>query len=174
MSPLHPHRQMDWAYHAPFGWRAALWASIIAGVVFAVLDVGLGWLLRGVSPWTPLRMIAAIALGPDVLVPAGTFDAGVALVAIFLHLVLSIIYGAFLALVLPAVGKSLDIVLGGLYGLALYYINFYGFDAFSPWFAAERGWVSIVSHFVFGAVLAYAYVTINAHKLTDRGQPLAQ
>jgi hypothetical protein len=108
-----------------------------------------------------LRKIAAIALGPDALEPVGTFDAGVVLVAIFLHLLLSIIYGAFLALMLPAVSRPLGVVLGGLYGLALYYVNFYGFEAFSPWFESERGWLSIASHAVFGAVLAYAYVAIN-------------
>jgi hypothetical protein len=165
---------MDWEHHAPFGWRAALSASIIAGLVFAVLDVGLGWLLLGVSPWTPLRKIAAIALGPNALEPVGTFDAGVVLVAICLHLVLSIIYGAFLALMLPAVSRPLGIVLGALYGLALYYVNFYGFEAFSPWFESERSWVSIASHAVFGAVLAYAYVAINKRTLTHEGQALAK
>lgn len=156
---------MHWEYHAPFGWSAALSASVIAGLVFAVLDIGLGWLLRGVSPWTPLRMIAAIVLGPGALAPAGTFDAGVVLVAMFLHLVLSIIYGTFLALVFPAVDRPLGIVIGGFYGLALYYVNFYGFDAFSPWFADERGWTSIASHIVFGTVLAYAYQAINRRKM---------
>ena len=119
-------------------------------------------------------MIAALALGPGALQPAGTFDAGIVLIAIMLHLLLSVIYGTFLALVLPVSDSRFGILIGGLYGLALYYVNFYGFDAFSPWFATERGWIRIISHFVFGAVLACVYLTINAHKAIGRGRPGAR
>jgi hypothetical protein len=162
------HRRSDSPFYAPFSARAALSASVIAGLVFAVLDVGLGWVLRGISPWTPLRMIAAIALGPAALSPPDTFDPAVALVAIFTHLMLSIIYGTLLALLIPAVDVAWGTLLGGLYGLALYYINFYGFNAFSPWFAEQRDWLSIVSHFVFGAVLAYAYTALNTRQSAVR------
>jgi len=83
------------------------------------------------------------------------------LAAVLVHLALSIVYGTFLALLLPRVDLAPGIVIGGLYGLALYYVNFYGFNIFSPWFAGMRDWVSIASHFAFGAVLACAYNAIN-------------
>jgi hypothetical protein len=41
--------------HELFGWRAAMCASTIAAIVFATLDIGLGWALHGISPWVPLR-----------------------------------------------------------------------------------------------------------------------
>jgi hypothetical protein len=157
--------------YAPFSAWAAVSASIIAGLVFALLDIGLGWALRGISPWIPMRMIGAIVLGPAVLSQPATFDPTVALVAIFIHLMLSVIYGALLALLMPAVDIAWGILLGGLYGLALYYINFYGFNAFSPWFAEQRDWVSIASHFVFGAVLACAYTAINTRRFTAQTDP---
>jgi hypothetical protein len=144
-----------------FSWCAALWASVLAAVVFATLDIGLGWALRGISPWVPLRMMGAIVLGPAALAPPDTFDAAIVAVAIFLHLVLSIVYGTFLALVIPTVETGVGILVGGFYGLALYYINFYGFNAFSPWFVDQRDWFSIVSHCAFGAVLACAYTAIS-------------
>ena len=147
--------------YAPFSARAALSASIIAGLVFAVVDAGLGWVLRGISPVTPLRMTGAIVLGPAALSPPNTFDATIALVAIATHLLLSTAYGTLLALLMPAVDIAWGILLGGFYGLALYYVNFYGFNAFSPWFAVQHDWVSVGSHFVFGAVLAYTYTTLN-------------
>jgi hypothetical protein len=159
-----------------FSWRAAVCASIIAALVFATLDIGLGWALLGISPWTPLRMMGAIVLGPAALSPADTFDAQVVVVAIFLHIALSIVYGTFLALVMPAVGIAFGILVGGFYGLALYYINFYGFNAFSPWFAYHRDWLSIISHCVFGAVLACIYIAIN-RRGSDRsteGSPQSQ
>ena len=147
--------------HESFNWRAALWASVVAAFVFATLYIGLGWALHGISPWVPLRMMGAIVLGPAALSPPDTFDAQIVVVAILLHIVLSIAYGTFLALVMPTGGTALGILLGGFYGLALYYINFYGFNAFSPWFVDQRDWLSIVSHCVFGAVLAYAYTAIK-------------
>jgi hypothetical protein len=149
--------------YAPFDWRAALWASLIAGLVFALLDTGLDWALRGVSPWTPLRKTAAIVLGPDTLSPFETVGPRIVLVAIALHFALSTAYGTLLALILPTIERTWVGLVGGFYGLALYYINFYGFNAFSPWFADERDWLSIACHLVFGVVLAYAYATISAH-----------
>lgn len=157
-----------------FNWRAALCASVVAALVFATLDIGLGWALHGISPWVPLRMMGAIVLGPAALSPPDTFDGQIVLVAICLHIVLSIVYGTFLALVMPTVGSALAILLGGLYGLALYYINFYGFNAFSPWFLDQRDWLSIVAHCAFGAALAYAYVTINTRGMNHTAEESTQ
>ena len=112
-------------------------------------------------------MMGAIVLGPAALSPADTFDAQIAVVAIVLHIVLSIVYGTFLALVMPSVGTRLGMLVGAFYGLALYYINFYGFNAFSPWFIDHRDWISIVSHCAFGAVLAYAYMRINRRRSAE-------
>ena len=147
--------------YAPFSWPAALWASLVAGVVFAILELGANWALRGIGPSVLLRMTGALALGPGTLSPPSGFDAGVVLAATLVHLALSIVYGTFLALVLPSIEVAPSILVGGLYGLALYYINFYGFNIFSPWFAGMRDWVSIASHFAFGAVLACTYNAIN-------------
>ena len=153
--------QVNAPVYAPFSWRAALAASLCGGLVFAWLHLGLMWAMRGVSPWVSVRMIAAMVLGPAVLSPSETSGALVVLAAIFLHGMLSIAYGMLLALPLPAVDTTWSIVVGGFYGLALYYINFYGFSAFSPWFIEERDAVSMVSHFSFGAVVAWAYKAIH-------------
>jgi hypothetical protein len=161
MSHAQDHGAAQLRLYESFSWRAALWASVIAALVFATLEIGLGWALHRISPWVPLRMMGAIVLGPGALLPPDTFDARVVIVAIFVHVVLSIVYGTFLALVMPKVNIVSAILVGGFYGLALYYINFYGFNAFSPWFVDHRDWVSIVSHCVFGAVLACTYTVLN-------------
>jgi hypothetical protein len=155
--------------HEAFSWRAAVCASVIAALVFAALDIGLTWAVRGVSPWVPLRMMGAIVLGPKALSPPDTFDGRIVAAAILLHLVLSIVYGTFLALVMPRVDAAKGIVIGGLYGLALYYINFYGFSSFSP-FVDQRDWLGIVSHGAFGAVLACMYAAINRQESSRRAQ----
>ena len=150
-------KQANSPVYAPFSWRAALAASLCGGLVFALLHLGLTWAVRGASPWVPVRMIAAMVLGPAVLSPSDTSGVPVALAAILLHALLSIVYGVLLALLLPAVDTTGSIVVGGFYGLGLYYINFYGFSAFTPWFMEERDAVSMVSHFAFGAVVAWVY-----------------
>jgi|SRR5437667_3631273 len=161
MSHPRTRHQVRLKFYAPFNWRAAVWASVIAGLAFTLLDIGLAWAVRGVSPWMPLRMIGAIVLGPAALSPPDAFDAEVVLVALLLHFMLSIAYGTFLAFLIPAIDSLWTIIVGGVYGLALYYLNFYGFNAFSPWFAEQRDWVSVASHFAFGAVAAYAYKSIS-------------
>ena len=113
MEQLHHRDHFRAPVYAPFSVRAALSASIIAGLVFAVLDAGLGWVLRGISPLTPLRMIGAIVLGPAALSPPDTFDATIALVAIATHLLLSAAYGTLLALLMPAVDIAWGLLLGG-------------------------------------------------------------
>lgn len=162
MTHLRLHEPTDSPFYAPFSWRAALAASVIGGLVFALLHVGLLHALRGVPPWAPVRMIAAMVLGPEVLSPPDTFDIMVLLAAILLHGTLSLVYGVFLAFLLPAVNTLWSIVVGGLYGLILYYINFYGLDAFSPWFIEERDTVSMISHFTFGAVVASTYKALHS------------
>lgn len=168
MVEVHGRSQAHGQLYAPFSWPAALAASLIAGVVFAALELGANWALRGVAPSVLLRMTGALILGPSTLSPPAGLDAGIVLAAAVVHLALSIVYGTFLALVLPRVEIAPGILIGGLFGLALYYINFYGFNIFSPWFAGMRDWVSIASHFAFGAVLACAYGAIN------RREPRAQ
>jgi len=54
---------------------------------------------------------------------------------------------------------------GAVFGLALYYINFYGFTKFFPWFADARDGISIFTHIVQSALMAWIY------KLMDRPRP---
>ncbi|MEW5850774.1 MAG: hypothetical protein AB2A00_18445 [Myxococcota bacterium] len=140
---------------------AALVAGIVAGVVFIVLDVTLVPLLGLGSPWEPVRMIAAIALGPSVLPPPATFDLRIFLVAMMVHFSLSSIYSVVRVVVVEGWAQSLTPLSRGLYGLVIYLVNFYGFTRFFPWFAEARGWVSILVHVAWGMVLPIAYETLT-------------
>ena len=68
------HEQANAPVYAPFSWRAALAASLSGGLVFALLHLGLMWAVHGASPWVPVRMIAALVLGPEVLSPLDTSE----------------------------------------------------------------------------------------------------
>jgi hypothetical protein len=147
-------------------WSAAIWASVIAGLVFAALEMALAWAVNGASPWAPLHLIGAIALGPHALTPPDTFDVGVISMAIVIHMALAIIYGVILAFIVARLEIGMATIVGAFYGLLLYVINFYAFTAVFPWFADARGWVSIVTHIVQSGLMAYLYEAFAARRFT--------
>lgn len=55
------------------------------------------------------------------------------------------------------------LTLGGVGGLILYLVNFYGFTALFPWFAMARNWISIFGHIVFGLAASGVYVAVRRH-----------
>ncbi|MFW6078500.1 MAG: hypothetical protein ACODAE_02695 [Gemmatimonadota bacterium] len=143
-------------------WRAAVLAGLIAGAVFLVLEMIMVPLFLDGSPWAPPRMIAAIAMGREVLPPPATFEAGIFITAMIVHFALSIIYGIVLAWLIFRLNRTAALLVGAAFGLAIYLVNFYGFTAVFPWFADARNWVSVVAHIAFGLVAAWAYVALAA------------
>ena len=142
-------------------WPAAIWAGVAAGILATLAQI-LMWLLSADAPvWTLLlrdaRLTAAIVLGRGVLAPPATFDAGVMLIAAVIHFGLSIGYGVTVALMTVRTSARVAVLIGALFGVALYVVNLYGFTAIFPWFADVRGWVTLVTHIVFGVAAAAAY-----------------
>jgi len=150
---------------ASLDWKAAVWAGIVAGAVFITLEMLLVGTVGGMSPWAPPRMIAAIALGRDVLPPPATFDTGIFAAAMAVHFALSLLFAVILGLAISRgrLGTGAATIAGLLFGLLVYIVNFYGFTAAFPWFAMARNWISILSHAVFGLVLGWTY-----HRLAQR------
>ncbi len=141
-------------------WSSAVWAGLIAGAVFIMLEMILVPAFGMGSPWGPPRMIAAIILGKGVLPMMGqpvTFRVGVFVVALLIHFALSIVYGLVLGAIANRLTTGQATAVGGIYGLLLYLVNFYLFTAIFPWFAMARNGVSIFSHVVFGAIAGLAY-----------------
>lgn len=140
-------------------WKAALWAGIAAGIVFMMLEMLLVMLVQGDSPWAPPRMIAAMVMGKSVLPPPAPFDPAMMAVAMMIHLVLSVLLGFVLGWLISGwrLAMAAAIIAGTLFGLAIYFINFYLFTAIWPWFAMARGPISIFAHAAFGFVLGGVY-----------------
>src|SRR5215831_11105631 len=143
-------------------WGAAIWASVIAGLVFAVLEIAMVPMIQGKSPWAPLHMIGAIALGPGAMASPDTFDLGIVATAVVVHMVLAIIYGIILAYIVTRATTGMAVLIGAVYGLALYFINFYGFSKWFPWFAEARDSISIFTHIVQSGLMAYLYKLYSA------------
>jgi uncharacterized membrane protein YagU involved in acid resistance len=132
-------------------------AGLIAGLVFMVAEMIMVPLFGGGSPFGPPRMIAAIGMGPDVLPPPATFDLGIMMVAMLIHFAMAAILGVvfvFAARMMKLSGPMMLLV-GAIFGLIIYFVNFYGMTAVFPWFEMARNWISIVAHVIFGIVLAW-------------------
>ena len=138
-------------------YKAALWSGIIAAVVMLILELILNSLFLGAPVWGPPRMMGAILLGKDVLPPPGTFDFGVVMAAMAVHIPLSIIYALVIGLLIRKVSVGMGILFGAIIGLLIYFINFYGFTAIFSWFANARNWVQIVIHILFGVSAAWPF-----------------
>ena len=140
---------------------AVVAAGVVAGLVFAAMQMVLSATVLGQPFWAPLHMIAAIVLGQGVLPPPPALDVGVAAVAVAVHMALSLIYAAVLGAIVLRARPAAASWIGLVFGLALYFINFYGFTALFPWFAEARGTIAIVSHAVYGLVLGLVYRALD-------------
>lgn len=132
----------------------AVVAGLVAGVVFMIAEMVLVGTIGGGSP---PRMIAAIAMGKDVLPPPASFDLGVIMVGMIVHFALSAVLGVIFALIADRFVTStiVGIVAGTVFGLIVYALHFYGMTALFPWFAMARNGISILAHAIFGAVLGW-------------------
>ena len=139
--------------------KAALWAAIIAGIVFMILEMIMVAVFKGQSPWGPPRMIAAIGMGKGVLAPA-TFDAGIMMVAMLIHFGLSVVLAFLFAFIARGRTVGMATMIGAGFGLVAYLVFFYGMTAVFPWFAMGRGWIGIFAHVMYGAVLGFVYASI--------------
>jgi uncharacterized membrane protein YagU involved in acid resistance len=146
-------------------WSAAVWSGIIAGIVFMMAEMLMVMVFMGQSPWGPPRMIAAMVMGQDVLPPPATFDMGIMMTAMMIHFPLSIVYGLIVGWIVHRIGGTSAVLIGGVFGLAIYFINFYLVaPALFPWFTEARNWVSLVAHLLYGLVLGGAYAALRKHK----------
>jgi uncharacterized membrane protein YagU involved in acid resistance len=143
----------------PLNWKAGILAGLIAGVVFLMVEMPLMVGVDGAELWGPPRMMAGIVLGEGAVPPPATFDAGIVAMAMVVHFGLSVVYGIVLGWAVSyfRLGTATATLLGAAFGLIIYFKNFYGMTEFWPWFSMARGWILIVSHLVFGAVLGWAY-----------------
>jgi hypothetical protein len=100
------------------------------------------------------RLAAAMVLGPGVLPPPASFDAWIMLAATSIHFALSIIYGLIIAPLVSRSSIEWSLLIGALFGLAIYFVNMYGFTLLFPWFATTRDPITATAHAVFGISLA--------------------
>jgi hypothetical protein len=132
-------------------------AGVGAGVIATVVQVALWWLAGmplAETLFRDARLTAALVMGRGVLPPPSTPQWDILLVATLIHFALSFAYALIPAHLAGRLRTGPALITGGLYGLGIYAVNLYGFTLLFPWFAVARDWVTLVTHFVFGVVLA--------------------
>jgi hypothetical protein len=149
-------------------YKAATWAGLITAVVFMMLEMIMVPLFMGGSPWGPPRMMGAILLGGEVLPPPATFDFGIFMAALAVHLPISVLFTIVTAFIIEKMSFAMALVVGAVLGFLLYVIGFYLMTDIWPWFAKARNWVSIFAHLVFGLVAAWAYMKLRIVNAKDR------
>ncbi len=155
-----------WARHGAIG-------GLLAGLLFALFEMIMATLqMGGEAFFMPLRMIGGIALGSQALEPSSTslLEAGGA--GIVVHMMLSAIFGASVAVVagLVAALRSSTVALiawTSLAGLALWLVNFYVIAPIAGWRWFPEGTdpvIQFIAHtFVFGSLLGlYLDRTVRA------------
>ena len=151
--------------HDRTDWSAAVWAGIIAGAVFMMAEMLMVMLFMGQSPWGPPRMIAAMLMGQDVLPPPASLDFGIMMTAMMIHFPLSIVYGLILGWAVHRMSNSSALLIGAVFGLAIYFFNFYLIAPVAfPWFTNAQNWVTLVAHLIYGLVLGATYAGMRKHK----------
>ncbi len=145
-------------------WSAAVWAGIIAGVVFLITNLVASAIAQDNADIT-LRLMASILMGSEVLFSEPTV--GVILVGLLIHFIFSILFALLIAIIIHRWGLVVGIVGGALLGLALYAINFYTMSAIFPWFYAVTGWVMAITHIVFGATAGGVYEALEVEEFIE-------
>ena len=158
------------------GWRAMIWAGIMAGIVSTLIEILLWLIFTDDFPailYRDARLTAAMVLGSSVLSPSATFDGGVMLIATLIHFMISITCAVLLALLTARLDTIPAPLVGIGFGVALYVVNLYGFTAIFPWFVQARGWITLIAHGVFGltAITVYRWLIFSAPFSNARSQP---
>ena len=143
-----------------FSLSRVLKAGFGAGLVLAIFQVVAALVFNGPAhAFMPLRMIAALALGPAAL--DATYPLLVALtVGLAIHLGLSMIFAVIFAAMIPVTFKrGSEIGLGMAYGFMLWLTNYYMIGHALGWVWFAQGTipvVQLVAHTVaYGAVLGW-------------------
>ena len=150
-------------------WSAAVWAGIISGIVFMLMNVFLVPYFVGGNAWVMVRLFASIVLGDGILAPPATFDLYALLAAIFTNMVISLGFALLIAYIIHRGGLITGILGGAALGLVIYGINFYTLTFFFPWFFPMRGWAMLGNHIVFGALAGGVYEFLEVEEFVPAG-----
>lgn len=163
---LHLNR-LHWEHRLP-DWPAAAVAGLAAGAALMVAELIWAALVVGANPWVISHRVAAILLGHGAL-QSGEFDAGVVAAALVTHYALGVVFGLVLGWIIAGFHwerrLATTLLIGLVFGAALYLVDFHVMTSVFPWMAALRGWTTLLAHGLFGLVAALMYWKLNRQEV---------
>ncbi|HEX4510125.1 MAG TPA: hypothetical protein VH328_08605 [Burkholderiaceae bacterium] len=158
------HPSHHWQRRAP-DWIAAAVAGFAAGALVMVVEMLWSAFVQGASPWTLPRMVAAIGLGPASLGSDSGFNAPVLGTALAIHYALGIVFALVLAVIIAPFrldsSVGLALLVGAVFGVALYLFDFYGMARAFTWFEQVRGGGMLMLHVIYGLAAAALYCKLE-------------
>lgn len=146
-------------------WGAALWAGLVSGLVFLVLNLLLIPYIPGMTASVFFRYTAAIIMGTGVLPPpTDTVTVSVLVAAVVVNFALAIVFAFLLAIITHQWGLVVGILVGAAFGFAVYLINLYAVMRLFPWFFLLQNSVFAITHVIFGAVAGAVYEMLEVEK----------
>lgn len=145
-------------------WKGVIWAGLLAGLGFIILQMLLLALLTQHSLWTQPRLISTLALGPGAAPPPENFDLAIVAVGLLVHFVLSLLLALALGAALSLTGADLvaSVVGGAIFGMLVYVGGYYVFPALFPALEQGRSAITLFNHLLYGAALGGIYRAISA------------
>jgi hypothetical protein len=148
-----------WSWRAP-DWSSAAVAGLAAGALLMVLDLCWPLMFGNGDPWATSHKIAALLLGQQALLSSG-FDLTVVATALFIHYTLGVFSGLVIGAGIASMRWENSLVMtqivGYVFGVVVYLVNFYVLSSVFPWFYDMRGEATFLGQLAFGVCAALVY-----------------
>ncbi|MBX3187109.1 MAG: hypothetical protein KF819_08845 [Labilithrix sp.] len=142
---------------------------MVAGLVFLAVEmIGRELAHDTTALTTPVR-IASLLLGEDVA--RASTPAGLLLLALLLHAMLSLVYALVICLAVRHLPVRFGLLFGGAFGALIYVLNHHVLTPIFPAFAAARGGVAVLAHVSFGVTAVAVFAILRAPR---RRSPTAE
>ena len=145
-------------------WSAALWAGLLSGVIFYILSIVLIPYVYGGNSSIIIRYLSSIVLGEEILPPPATLEISALIISIVSTLLLSIIFTLVLAYIIHRGGIITGVLVGALFGLGLYFINYNTLTIYFEWFYALKNPMNMINHIIFGILAGGLYETFEVEE----------
>ena len=105
--------------------------------------------------------MSSTILGKGVLPPPSGFHLTALVVSIISVLIISLLFTLLVSYIIHRGGIITGIIAGALFGIALYFVNYYTFSMFFPWLYALNTPVTLLNHIILGILAGGLYETFE-------------
>ncbi len=139
-------------------------AGIAGGIAMGILALVIAAFSPEIDPWEPVKHVAATFYGEAAIAPG--FQLVPILVGTIVHLLASavlgmIFVGLFRFVMHLPFDFGLPALVGGVYGMVVYFVANAGIERFNPLMSASDKPAFLMAHGLFGIVTGLAYAQLR-------------